>query len=83
MLPRRSPRSRSSRGKGISVLGSGNFLQTLMANDLVDEYVLLVCPIVLGSGKRFFHDADQVRRLQLVDSKPLTTGALLLTYQPA
>jgi hypothetical protein len=41
-----------------------------------------VFPIVLGSGKRLFRDADQVRRLTLVDSKATTTGGLMLTYQP-
>lgn len=75
-------RLKEQSGGAISVLGSGNLVQTLMDNDLVDEYVLLVCPIVLGSGKHFFRDTDQVRRLELVDSKPTSTGALLLSYRP-
>jgi dihydrofolate reductase len=70
-------------GKNISVLGSGNLVQTLIENDLVDEYVLAVYPIVLGGGKRLFPDDEQVRKLRLVDSKPTTTGGLLLTYEPA
>lgn len=70
-------------GGAISVLGSGNFAQTLIDNDLVDEYTLLVCPIVLGSGKRFFREAEAVRKLELLDAKPTKTGALLLRYQPA
>jgi dihydrofolate reductase len=69
-------------GNNISVLGSGNLVQTLMRNDLVDEYSLAVYPIVLGSGKRLFPEDDQVRKLRLVDSKPTTTGGLLLTYEP-
>ena len=70
-------------GKNIAVLGSGDLVQTLMKNDLVDEYFLAVYPIVLGSGKRLFREADDVRRLTLVDSKATTTGGVILTYRPA
>lgn len=70
-------------GKDISVLGSGNLVQTLIANDLVDEYSLTVTPIVLGGGKRLFADDGQMRKLRLVDSKPTTTGCWMLTYKPA
>ncbi len=69
-------------GGDIAVLGSGDLVQTLIQHDLVDEYSLVVFPIVLGSGKRLFRDADQVRRLTLVDSKAASTGGLILTYQP-
>jgi dihydrofolate reductase len=70
-------------GRDIAVLGSGNLVQALVDNDLVDEYSLTVSPIVLGSGKRLFREADDIRRLRLVDSKPTSTGSLVLTYQPA
>jgi dihydrofolate reductase len=70
-------------GKNITVLGSGNLVQTLMKHDLVDEYFLAVYPIVLSSGKRLFPDDGQLRNLRLVDSKPTNTGGVLLTYQPA
>lgn len=69
-------------GKDIAVLGSGKLVQTLIENDLVDEYSLTVYPIVLGSGKKLFPDSDQARKLKLVDSKPTTTGGLMLTYRP-
>jgi dihydrofolate reductase len=69
-------------GKNISVLGSGELVQTLIANDLVDEYSLTVYPIVLGGGKKLFRESDQTRKLKLVDSKPTTTGGLMLTYRP-
>jgi dihydrofolate reductase len=74
---------KSEAGGNIAVLGSGELVQTLVANDLVDEYFLAVYPIVLGSGKRLFRDAGQVRKLTLVDSKTTGTGGLLLTYRPA
>jgi dihydrofolate reductase len=69
--------------KNIAVLGSGDLVQTLLEHDLVDEFFLAVYPIVLGSGKRLFREADQVRKLSLVDSKPTSTGGVILTYRPA
>jgi dihydrofolate reductase len=69
-------------GKNVSVLGSGDLAQTLIENDLVDEYSLSVLPVVLGSGKRLFRDGDAIRRLELVDATTTTTGAQLLTYRP-
>ena len=69
-------------GKNIAVLGSGDLVQTLIAHDLVDEFFLVVFPIVLGSGKRLFRDADQARKLGLVDSKTTGTGGVILTYRP-
>lgn len=70
-------------GKDIVVLGSGDLVQTLMANGLVDEFGLIVSPLVLGSGKRLFRDAEQVKRLALVSSKSTPKGNLLLSYRPA
>lgn len=49
-------------GKNIAVLGSGELVQTLIENDLVDEYFLTVYPFVLGGGKRLFRDDEQLRR---------------------
>jgi dihydrofolate reductase len=69
-------------GRNIAVLGSGALVQTLTANDLVDEYFLAVYPILLGGGKRLFRDAEDVRKLRLIDSRPTGTGGVLMTYQP-
>ena len=68
-------------GRNIAVLGSGELVQTLIEHDLVDEYFLAVFPLVLGSGKRLFREADRPRTLNLVDSKTTTTGGVLLTYR--
>ena len=68
-------------GGAIAVLGSGELVQTLIEQDLVDEYFLALFPIVLGSGKRLFREADQVRELTLVDSKATGTGGVILTYR--
>lgn len=70
-------------GKNIAVLGSGDLVQTLIKNDLVDTYSLIVCPILLGGGKRLFRDMDQARNLSLVECKTTGTGCLILTYHPA
>lgn len=70
-------------GKNISVLGSGKLVQTLIEHDLVDEYYLTLTPILLGGGKRLFRDDRQMRKMQLVESKPTTTGCVILTYQRA
>ncbi|MEX0816404.1 MAG: dihydrofolate reductase family protein [Gaiellales bacterium] len=69
-------------GKDLSVLGSGDFVQTLMEHDLVDEYQLMVDPIVLGSGRRLFGDGTPTTKLRLVDSKTTSTGVLIASYQP-
>ncbi len=68
-------------GPEIQVHGSGNLIQTLLANDLVDEYRLMLFPLVLGAGKRLFGDGSIPRGLKLVDSKTSTTGVLIATYE--
>jgi dihydrofolate reductase len=70
-------------GPELQVHGSGNLIQTLMANDLVDEYRLWVFPVVLGSGKRLFADGAIPSGLKLVDSTVSTTGVVICTYEPA
>jgi dihydrofolate reductase len=70
-------------GKDIVVLGSGLLLQSLMRRNLVDAYVLLIHPLVLGSGQRLFTDGGQFATLRLVDAKTTTTGVVIATYQPA
>ncbi|HET6713402.1 MAG TPA: dihydrofolate reductase family protein [Actinomycetota bacterium] len=73
---------KAQEGGTITVLGSGKLVQTLTAHDLVDEYALAVFPLTLGGGKRLFADDGVLRRLRLVDSKPTSTGGILLTYHP-
>ena len=73
---------RAQPGKDIVVLGSGKLVQTLMKHNLVDVYMLLIHPLVLGSGSRLFADGSTVAALRLVDAKPTTTGVVIATYQP-
>ncbi|MBP2337571.1 dihydrofolate reductase [Saccharothrix coeruleofusca] len=70
------------RGEGgeIQVHGSGALVQTLLAHDLVDEFHLLVMPVLLGSGKRLFGDGTAPAGLELVRSEVLGTGVVVSTY---
>lgn len=70
-------------GKDLGVIGSGQLAQKLMANDLVDEYRLMIHPVVVGSGARLFREGKEKRPLTLVDSITTTTGVLIATYRPA
>jgi dihydrofolate reductase len=70
-------------GKDIAVLGSGDLLQTLMRHRLVDEYVLLIHPLLLGTGRRLFNDDASRTPLRLVKSVPTTTGVVISFYQPS
>ena len=67
-------------GKDIYVDGSSVLVHTLAQHDLIDEYSLLVYPIVLGSGKRLFPDGLRVN-LELIESRPFPTGVVLMRYQ--
>ena len=70
-------------GKDLVVLGSGELVQSLMRRNLVDEYILLVHPLVLGTGRRLFAEGSPTTALRLVDTKTTTTGVVIVTYQPA
>ena len=67
-------------GDDLHVIGSPDFAQTLMGNDLVDEYRLMIDPIIVGGGKRLFRDDGTLRSLRLIKSEVTTTGAILATY---
>ncbi len=67
----------------ILVAGSATLVDTLRAHDLVDEYRLMVHPVVLGSGKRLFHQVGGMSDLELVDSRKVGPNVLLLTYRAA
>ena len=73
---------KEQRGKNLVVLGSGELVQTLMENDLVDEYGLMLNPVVLGSGKRLFREGSPKRPLRLVNSMTSSTGVLIARYKP-
>jgi dihydrofolate reductase len=68
-------------GGNIVVLGSGGLVQTLYENDLVDEYALMITPIVLGGGKKLFRELP-MKALKLADSVTTSTGVVMATYVP-
>jgi dihydrofolate reductase len=69
--------------KDLVALGSGELVQSLMRRNLVDEYALMIHPLVLGSGRRLFTDDGAFAALRLVDTKTTTTGVVIAIYQPA
>ena len=82
-VPADISRLKEQAGKDIQVIGSGELVQTLIRHDFVDEYRLMIHPLVLGSGKRLFREGGSPSRLRLLDSKTSGTGVLILTYAPA
>jgi dihydrofolate reductase len=70
-------------GEELHVMGSGEVIQALMRNDLIDEYMLLIHPLVLGSGRRLFADGDTRSELSLVDANASPSGVVITTYRPA
>jgi len=67
----------------IVVHGSARLVQTLVEHDLVDEFRLMVFPVLLGSGKRLFGETTEKKPLRLVDSKVVGDGVAILVYEPA
>jgi dihydrofolate reductase len=65
----------------LMVIGSGELVQALRRRDLVDEYVLLLHPLVLGTGRRLFPDGGGPATLRLTGSTTTTTGVIIATYQ--
>ena len=69
-------------GADLQVIGSGNFIQTLQAASLIDEYNVWTFPVVLGRGKRLFSETAKPSALRLVRSHVSTTGVVMNTYVP-
>ncbi len=74
---------KSQPGKDFLVMGSGVLVQSLMQHHLVDYYVLLIHPLVLGTGRRLFPEGAVFTALKLIDIKSTPTGVAIATYQPA
>lgn len=75
-------RLRAEDGGNLQVMGSPSLAATLISNDVVDEYRLMIEPIVLGGGKRLFPDDGHSRTLHLVSSSTSDTGVQICTYRP-
>ncbi|ULH15832.1 dihydrofolate reductase family protein [Deinococcus sp. KNUC1210] len=76
-------RLKAQPGHNILIYGSGTFAQTLMAHGLIDEYRLLIYPVVLGTGQKFFSESSVPQSLVLSASQTFSSGVVALTYRPA
>ncbi|MFS0868627.1 dihydrofolate reductase family protein [Paenibacillus xylanilyticus] len=70
-------------GKNILVLGSGELVRTLMQHDLVDEFRIMIFPVIQGNGRRLFTENINTMSLKHVNTKTLLSGAVELTYRPS
>jgi dihydrofolate reductase len=68
-------------GGELNIMGSGVLIRSLLPHGLIDEFMLMISPLVLGTGRRLFEDAPRAP-LRLVDSRITTTGVVIATYQP-
>jgi dihydrofolate reductase len=68
-------------GGVLAIMGSGELIGSLMAADLIDEYLLIIHPLVLGTGRRLF-PAGVHASLRLTDSVTTATGVVIATYEP-
>jgi dihydrofolate reductase len=69
-------------GQDLVILGSGVLIQSLMRRNLIDEYVLLIHPLVLGSGRHLFTAGGAFASLRPVATRTTSTGVVIATYQP-
>jgi dihydrofolate reductase len=72
---------KDERDEDIVILGSGELIRSLMARDLIDEYLLMVHPLVLGAGRRLFPDAGPPADLRLAEAITTTKGVVIARYQ--
>jgi len=75
-------RLKQQEGNNISIIGSPTLVHSLLEYGLIDEIQFLVCPVVLGVGKRLFNNGNDTKTLKLVETKPFDTGMVMLSYQP-
>jgi dihydrofolate reductase len=76
-------RLKEQQSRDIVVLGSGELVHSLILRNLIDVFVLLIHPLVLGSGRHLFHDGIRPAALELADSNTTSTGVVIATYRPA
>jgi dihydrofolate reductase len=82
-VPARIASRRKTPGGNLIVMGSSELIHSLQPRGLVDEYLLFIDPVVLGSGRRLFGHANDAQRLRLVDSRTSPAGVMTTTYQPS
>jgi dihydrofolate reductase len=81
--PERSCKTQQDENLDLVIMGSGELIQTLMEHNLIDRYVLLIHPLILGTGRQIFRDGSPYSALQLVSAKATPKGVVVATYEPA
>jgi dihydrofolate reductase len=81
-VPEEVTKLKQEDGGNILVAGSGRLVETLLAHGFVDEFRFMVHPIILGQSKRLFRDGIDQTVMNLVATKPLASGVVILTYAP-
>jgi dihydrofolate reductase len=81
-VPQAVAHLKSLEGPNLLIMGSGVLVQSLMKHNLVDRYVLLIHPLVLGTGRKLFEAGSPYTELRLVDSKITPKGVIIATFEP-
>ena len=76
-------RLKQQAGKNVLVTGSPTLVESLLYDDLLDELILMVHPVVAGKEKRLFSHGRALKRMKLVEAKTTSSGVVILTYQPS
>jgi len=82
IIPEEIMKLKQQPGKDMVIYGSGSLVSALSHHGLIDEYRLIVNPVVLGSGKPLFKDMKNRFNLKLLNDKTLGSGNVLLSYRP-
>ncbi|WP_262982352.1 dihydrofolate reductase family protein [Thermogemmatispora tikiterensis] len=81
-LPEAVSRLKRQPGQEILIFGSGELVRSLMSLDLIDEYRLMVFPVVVGRGKCLFREGSEMKVLKLIEPRTFSSGVVVLTYRP-
>jgi dihydrofolate reductase len=81
-VPRAVANLKKKLDKDLVILGSGKLVQSLMEKKLIDRYILLIHPLVLGAGKRLFANGSSYAALRVVGTELTKTGVIITTYEP-
>ena len=82
-VPAEIAKLKQGAGGDLLIAGSADFVNSLLPHGLIDEYRLMIHPVVVGAGKRLFRDGLDTVALTLVDTVTFPTGVIVLTYHPA
>jgi dihydrofolate reductase len=81
-IPKAVSDLKQTSGGDLVVMGSGQLIRSLLPLGLIDEYLLMIHPLLLGAGQRLFEHEGHVAKLRLIDSTTASTGVIIATYQP-